>query len=269
MSSPSDSTPIAIVGIGCRFPGKANSPAEFWRLLRDGVDAITAFPPERYDLEGLFDADPASLGKLYVRRGGTMDFVDRFDADFFGISPREARHIDPQQRVLLEVAYEALDDAGIPLDRLRGSLTGVFVGISTHDYGDIQIYPANRERITSHSNIGTATSIAANRVSYLYDLRGPSFIVDTACSSSLTAVHLACQSLRRGECELALVGGAQLLLTPEITMGFCKASMLSPTETCRAFDAARMATSAAKASACSCSSRSHAHWQMATRFTRR
>ncbi len=174
---------------------------------------------------------------MYVRRGGTVNDVDQFDAGFFGISPREAAHIDPQHRLLLEVAYEALDDAGIPLDRVAGTPTGVFVGISTHDYGDIQMYPANREQISSHSNSGTATSIAANRISYLYDLRGPSLTVDTACSSSLTAVHLACESLRRGECSHALVGGAQLLLTPEPTIGFCKASMLSPDEQCRAFDA--------------------------------
>ena len=228
---------IAIVGIGCRFPGKANSPTQFWELLRNGVDAITEWPRARFDVDYAFHPDPATAGKMYVRRGGTVEGIEGFDAEFFGISPREARHIDPQHRLLLEVAYEALDDAGIPLERISGTPTGVFVGISTHDYGDIQMYPGNREQISSYSNSGTATSIAANRVSYIYNLKGPSMTIDTACSSSLTAIHLACRSLRSAECSVALVGGAQMVLTTEVTVGFCKASMLSPNETCHAFDA--------------------------------
>jgi 1-acyl-sn-glycerol-3-phosphate acyltransferase len=229
---------VAIVGIGCRFPGGANSPEQFWRLLHDGVDAISEIPSDRFELGNLFDADPTAPGKLYVRWGGYVDNITEFDAQFFGISPREAAHIDPQHRMLLEVTYEALEDAGIHLEHIRGSATGVFVGISTHDYGDIQMHPANRAQIASHSNSGTATSIAANRISYLLDLRGPSLAVDTACSSSLTAVHLACRSIADGECGVALVGGVQLLLTPEPTIGFCKATMLSPDGRCHAFDAA-------------------------------
>jgi 1-acyl-sn-glycerol-3-phosphate acyltransferase len=174
---------------------------------------------------------------MYTRWGGYVEDVDRFDAAFFGFSPREASRIDPQHRMLLELTQEALEDAGIPTDRLAGSRAGVFVGVSTHDYGDMQMWPSNRTRIDAHSNAGVAGSIAANRISYAFDLRGPSMIVDTACSSSLTAAHLALRSLADGECDLAIVGGAQLLLTPEVTIGFCKASMISPDGRCRAFDA--------------------------------
>jgi len=154
-----------------------------------------------------------------------------------GLPPREAVRMDPQHRFLLELTQEALEDAGIPSDRLAGSRTGVFVGLSTHDYGDIQMWPSNRERIDGHANSGTASSIAANRVSYAFDFRGPSMVVDTACSSSLTAMHLACGSLRSGECDVAVVGAAQALLTAELTIGFCKASMISPDGRSRAFDA--------------------------------
>ena len=173
--------PVAIVGIGCRFPGGANSPAAFWKLLLDGVDANREVPAERFDLGRVFDADRARPGRMYTRWGGFVDGIDQFDAGFFGFSPREAVRIDPQHRMLLEVAWEALEDAGLPPDRLAGSPTGVFVGISTHDYGDLQAYPGNRSLIDSHTNSGGAGSIAANRISYVYDFRGPSFIVDTAC----------------------------------------------------------------------------------------
>ncbi len=228
---------VAIVGLGCRFPGGASSPERFWKLLRAGTDAITDVPADRYDVGRYFDADVARAGMLYTKRGGFLENLKGFDARFFGISPREAVRIDPQHRLLLEVAWEALEDAGQIPERLAGSKTGVFVGISTHDYGDIQMYPGNRRLIDGYANSGTATSIAANRVSYLFDFRGPSFTVDTACSSSLTAVHLACQSLASGDCDLALAGGVQVLLTPELTIGFCKATMLSPDGRCKAFDA--------------------------------
>ena len=265
-----DRTTIAIVGIGCRFPGSANSPAAFWHLLSNGIDATGELPPERFDLKQIYDPDPAVPGKIYVNRGGFIDRVDAFDAAFFGISPREAMVIDPQHRLLLEVSYEALDDAGIALDRVAGTATGVFVGISTHDYGDIQMYPGNRREIGSHSNSGTATSIAANRVSYIFDLRGPSMTVDTACSSSLTArAPRVRRASAAGECDVALVGGVQLVLTAEPTIGFCKASMLSPDAQCRAFDASANGYRArARAPASSCSSRSPPRWRTATRFTR-
>ncbi len=227
----------AIVGIGCRFPGGANSPEEFWRLLRDGVEAISEVPSDRFDVDSVFDPDPARKGTMYTRRGGFVEEIDKFDAAFFGFSPREASRVDPQHRLLLEIAYEAVEDAGMSADRIAGTRTGVFVGYSAHDYSSMQMYPFNRHLIDSHSMTGGASSIAANRISYMLDLRGPSFIVDTACSSALTAVHLAMRSLRNGECDLALAGGAQLNLTPEISIGFCKASMISPDGRCHAFDA--------------------------------
>ena len=228
---------MAIVGMGCRFPGSADTPARFWNLLVRGGDAITEIPPDRPQLVSLYDPDPARPGAVYSRWGGFVDGIDRFDAAFFGISPREARRIDPQQRLLLEVAWEALEDAGLPADRLAGTATGVFVGISGHDYADLQSRPEQRALIDVHVNAGSATSIAANRISYLLDLRGPSVAVDTACSSALTALHLACASLAAGECELAVVGAVNALLTPEPSIGFCKAGMLSPTGRCRPFDA--------------------------------
>jgi 1-acyl-sn-glycerol-3-phosphate acyltransferase len=231
------SSDVAIVGIGCRFPGGANSPDAFWKLLQSGVDAITDVPADRPELLRFYDPDPATPGRLYLRRGGFMDRIDGWDAGFFGISPREAAHIDPQHRLLLEVVWEALEDAGIPPDQLAGSRTGVFIGISTHDYADLHSHPHQFDQIGIHSNSGVATSIAANRISYLYDFRGPSFTVDTACSSSLTALHLACRSIRDGESDLAVAGGVQLHLNPALTIGFCKASMLSPSGECRAFDA--------------------------------
>ncbi len=232
-----ESDHVAIVGIGCRFPGGADGPLEFWRLLEQGFDAIAEPPPSRAAFLDAFDPDAKAPGRTYTRRGGFLDRIDLFDAQFFGISPREAAHIDPQHRLLLELAWEACEDAGVSPQALAGSNAGVFVGISTHDYGDIQMYPAHRREIDMHTNIGTATSIAANRISYAFDLRGPSMAIDTACSSSLSAVHLACQSLRAGECDVAIVGGAQILLAPELTIGFSKASMLSREGACRAFDA--------------------------------
>ena len=228
---------IAIIGIGCRFPGGADTPEKFWNLLKDGFNAVKEAPPSRSAFTELFDPDPRKPGRLYSRWGGFLERVDQFDAAFFGISPREAVCIDPQHRLLLELVWEACEDAGLAPSRLAGSRTGVFVGISTHDYGDIMMYPWNRSGIDLYSNSGTATSIAANRISYIYDFRGPSFSVDTACSSSLTALHLACQSLRSGDCDLAVVGGVQMLLAPELTIGFCKASMLSRDGLCKAFDA--------------------------------
>ena len=233
----SQATCYAIVGIGCRFPGHANSPEQFWRLLCDGIEAVSEIPAERFDIDRYYDPDPSRPGKLYIRRGGFADYADRFDAGFFGISPREAQQMDPQQRMLLEVAWEALEDGGQTLEQLAGSRTGVFVGISTHDYGDVVAGSANRHAIEAHTATGTATSIAANRISYVFDFRGPSIALDTACSSSLTAVHLACRSLALDECDVALAGGVNLFLHPHSAMGLARASMLSPDGHCRAFDA--------------------------------
>jgi myxalamid-type polyketide synthase MxaE and MxaD len=226
--------PIAIVGIGCRFPG-ANDPAAFWQLLRDGVDAIREVPADRFDQHAFYDPDPATPGKMNTRWGGFLGQVDRFDANFFGISPREALRMDPQQRLLLEVTWEALQDAGQVPERLAGTQTGVFIGISTNDYGRLQW--DDLERIDAYAGTGNALSIAANRISYLLDFRGPSLAIDTACSSSLVAVHLACRSLRNGESTLALAGGVNLILSPAIAINFTKAGAMAPDGRCKAFDA--------------------------------
>lgn len=229
--------PIAIVGIGCRFPGNANSPEAFWKLLRDGVNAITEVPAERWSLRALYDPNREKAGKIYTRTGGFIEDVDQFDAQFFGISPREAVRIDPQHRLLLEVAYEALDDGGQVPKGLAGTSTGVFIGISSHDYNNIQESVSERNLIDAYTNLGVADSIAANRISYEFNFHGPSMSVDTACSSALVAVHLACQSIWNGESTMALAGGVNALLKPELTIGFSKASMLSPDGQCRSFDA--------------------------------
>ncbi|MFQ5794194.1 MAG: type I polyketide synthase [Candidatus Bipolaricaulia bacterium] len=226
--------PIAIIGIGCRFPG-ANGPDAFWQLLQDGMDAITEVPADRWDIDAFYDPTPDALGKMNTRWGSFLEQVDQFDPHFFGISPREAARIDPQQRILLEVAWEALEDGGQVPDRLAGTRTGVFIGISTNDYGRIQL--SDPDLIDAYAGTGNALSIAANRLSYLFDLQGPSAAVDTACSSSLVAVHLACCSLWNGESTLALAGGVNLILSPAITINFTKAGVMAPDGRCKAFDA--------------------------------
>jgi acyl transferase domain-containing protein len=237
MTHPGMTAGYAIVGIGCRFPGGADSPAAFWELLREGRDVVGPVPEDRPDWAALYDPDPAAVGRIYAREGGFVDGIDAFDPLCFGISPREAVRMDPQQRLLLEVVWHAVEDARIDVSSLAGSDTGVFVGISTHDYADVQMHPENRMHIDAHSNTGGATSIAANRISYAFDLRGPSLAVDTACSSAMTAVHLAGRALESGECDLAVAAGVQLLLRPELTIGFCRATMLSVDGRCKAFDA--------------------------------
>ena len=229
-----ESEPIAIIGIGCRFPG-SNGPEEFWQSLRDGVDAITEVPADRFHLNRVYDSDPIVPGKINTRWGGFVDQVDQFDPQFFGISPREAARMDPQQRLLLEVAWEALEDAGQVGEKLAGSQTGVFVGISNNDYGRTQF--SDLSRIDAYAGTGNALSIAANRISYSFDFRGPSIAIDTACSSSLVAVHLACSSLRNGESTLAVAGGVNLILSPAITMNFTKAGVMAPDGRCKTFDA--------------------------------
>jgi acyl transferase domain-containing protein/acyl-CoA synthetase (AMP-forming)/AMP-acid ligase II/acyl carrier protein len=224
---------IAIVGMSCRFPG-ADSLDEFWQLLRNGVDGISEVPARRWDLQEFYDPNRATPGKMNTRWGGFLKQVDQFDPYFFGISPREASRMDPQQRLLLEVAWEALEHAGQAPERFSGSQTGVFVGISSNDYAQLQYNDI--EQIDAYSGTGNAHSIAANRLSYLLDLRGPSMAIDTACSSSLVAVHLACQSIRNGECDMALAGGVNLILTPELTITFSQARMMSEYGRCRTFD---------------------------------
>ncbi|UFP94721.1 type I polyketide synthase [Gloeobacter morelensis] len=227
--------PLAIVGMGCRFPGGAENPERFWQLLRDGVDAIRDVPPERWSLADLYDPDPGATGKTCTRRGGFLEQVDRFDAEFFGISPPEAQRMDPQQRLVLEVAWEALEDAAIVPAALAGSRTGVFIGICHSDYDTL----AFRQYSGIHmlDTTGTSDCIAANRLSYLLDLRGPSLAIDTACSSSLAALHLACQSLWLAESTLALAGGVHLNLSPERSIGLSQGRMLATDGRCKTFDA--------------------------------
>ncbi|MBW4514700.1 MAG: aminotransferase class I/II-fold pyridoxal phosphate-dependent enzyme [Timaviella obliquedivisa GSE-PSE-MK23-08B] len=226
--------PVAIIGIGCRFPG-ANNPEAFWQLLRNGVDAITEIPCDRWDNTRFYDPDPTQPNKTNQRWGGFLDQVDQFDPQFFGIAPREASSIDPQQRIILEVAWEALEDAGQVPGELAGSQTGVFVGIGTHDYS-VMLWqnPVNDPYATT----GTGNCIAANRISYALDLRGPSLAIDTACSSSLVSVHLACQSLWQGESTLALAGGVNVLLLPTAMVGFTKSGLMAADGRCKTFDAA-------------------------------
>ncbi len=201
------SEPIAIVGMGCRFPGGANGPDAFWRLLAGGVDAITEVPAGRWDMERLFDPDPDTPGKMCTRYGGFLDHIDRFDAAFFDITPREAAAIDPQQRMLLEVAWEALEHGGLPAQRLFGEPVGVFVGLTATDYLQLELRETPTEQIDPYFATGGSPSVASGRVSYVFGFQGPSITIETACSSSLVAVHLAAQSLRARECDVALAGG--------------------------------------------------------------
>ncbi len=228
--------PIAVVGIGCRFPGGEAGPLDFWRFLLGGGDGIREVPPDRWDVDALYDPDPRAPGKMTTRWGGFLSDVRRFDARFFGVSAREAAAMDPQQRLLLEVAWEAFEDAGLARERTAGSRTGVFVGVSGLDYVNLQI--GDLARIDGYTGSGIAHSMVPNRLSYLLDLRGPSVAIDTACSSSLVALHLACQSLRAGECDLALAGGVNLILAPETTVSFSKFGMMAADGRCKTFDAA-------------------------------
>ncbi|NEP60043.1 MAG: acyltransferase domain-containing protein, partial [Symploca sp. SIO2G7] len=230
--------PIAVVGMACRFPGGASTPEAYWKLLRNGVDAAGEVPVQRWDLGTYYDPDPAVPGKMYTRGGSFVDDVDRFDPQFFGISPREAISLDPQQRLLLEVSYSALENAGIPAFDQQGSATGVFVGLSFDDYSQRSVRSGNPAHIDAFSSLGNTRSIAAGRIAYVFGFQGPTMQLDTACSSSLLAVHLASQSLRTGECNLALAGGVSLMLSPEATIALCKLQALSADGRCKTFDAA-------------------------------
>jgi acyl transferase domain-containing protein len=227
--------PIAIVGIGCRFPGGADTPEQFWDHLGAGRDAISEIPADRFDVDDYFDEDPYAPGSMNTRWGGFLEDIDRFDATYFGIPPREATRMDPQQRLLLEVAVEALERAGQSESRVAGSRTGVFVGATMDDYADRQY--VDFDSIDAYSVTGNVHCVIANRLSFLLDLRGPSVAVDTACSSSLVAVHLAVQSLRNRECDLALAGGVNVVLSPEPTVAMSKWGVMAPDGRCKPFDA--------------------------------
>jgi len=230
--------PIAVIGMGCRFPGGADDPAAFWGLLESGGDAIRALPRDRWNIDEYYDPDPDAAGKMYIRHGGFLERVDGFDAPFFGISPREAACMDPQHRLVLEVGWEALEDAGIAPAGLRGSRTGVFVGIGQNDYGRLQFGGRDAERIDTYDGTGNLFCFAPGRLAYILGLQGPNMAIDTACSSSLVAIHQACLSLRTGECDMAIAGGVHLVLSPEVTIFLSRAHVLAPDGRCKAFDAA-------------------------------
>lgn len=224
---------IAIISMACRFPGGADDPEALWRLLAAGEDAITEVPAGRWDTQELYDPDPEATGKAYSLRGGYLSGIDRFDATFFGISPREAAAMDPQQRLLLQTSWEAIERAGIVPDTLNGSSTGVYIGLYDSGY----LASAGLDQLDGHVGTGSASSVASGRIAYTLGLQGPAVTVDTACSSSLVALHLAARSLAGGECDLALAGGATLLVTPRGHVEFSRLRGLSPSGRCSPFSA--------------------------------
>ena len=234
--SPTLDEPIAVIGLGCRFPGDISSPEELWEFLSTGRSAVSEVPADRWAPFSGGSPDAATALSETTRWGSFLTDIDEFDAEFFELSPREAAKMDPQQRLLLEVAWEALEDAGIPPTSLRRTQTGVFAGACAADYA--YLASSDLTQVDAWSNTGGALSIIANRLSYFLDLRGPSVTVDTACSSSLVALHLACQSLRTGDCDMAIAAGVNALLSPAIFRGFDQAGALSPTGSCHSFDAA-------------------------------
>lgn len=228
---------IAIIGVGCRFPGKVDDVESYWKLLAEGREAVVEVPADRWNADRYYDEEPGLVGKSIAKRGGFIDGLDQYDPQFFGISPREAPYIDPQQRLLLETAWEAIEDAGIVLDLEKGTDIGVFMGVSHNDYQIIQGTPWDSAGISPHSPTGSAHSIAANRISYSLNLLGPSVAMDTACSSALTAVHAACEHIWTGRGDVAMAGGVTIMVTPGGFIGFSQAGMLSPDGHCKAFAA--------------------------------
>jgi len=228
---------IAIIGMGCRFPRSCDNPDAFWNLLRSGIDAITEIPLDRWDADAYYDPEPAVPGKMNTRWGGFLRSIDEFDANFFRISPREANSMDPQQRLVLEVSWEALEDAGQSADDLIGSETGVFLGIGRNDYSQIHGISEDPKRIDPYFGTGNAFSFLTGRLSYLLGLRGPSVSIDTACSSSLVAIHLACMSLRARECNLVLAGGVNVILSPHVNIYLSQLRTFAADGRCKTFDA--------------------------------
>ena len=228
--------PIAVIGIGCRFPGGSGNPAAFWQLLQAGGDAVVDVPHDRWDIDALFDPDPDAPSRMAVRKGGFLTDVSGFDSAFFGISPREALSMDPQQRLLLEVSWEALEHAAIAPESLSGSATGVFVGICNSDHFQ-RLLARGTDSIDGYLASGNAHSVAAGRIAYSLGLQGPALSIDTSCSSSLVALHVACRSVRSGESRLAIAAGVNVMCSPETTIALSKAHMLAPDGRCKTFDA--------------------------------
>ncbi|WP_156746665.1 type I polyketide synthase, partial [Mycobacterium sp. E1715] len=231
--------PIAVIGMGCRLPGGVDNPDQFWELLRDGRSGIVPVPPERWDADALYTDDHTVPGTICNREGGFLSTwqPDEFDAEFFSITPREAAAMDPQQRLFLEVAWEALEDAGIPPHTIRGTQTSVYVGVTAYDYMLTLSEAMRPEELDAYVLTGNSANFAAGRMAYLLGARGPAMVLDTACSSSLVAIHLACQSLRWNESDTALVGGTNLLLSPGTSIACSRWGMLSPAGQCKTFDA--------------------------------
>ncbi|MFI4962439.1 MAG: SDR family NAD(P)-dependent oxidoreductase, partial [Legionellales bacterium] len=228
--------PIALIGMGCRFPGGVRNISDFWQLLLSGTDPISEVPPSRWDINQYYDEDSNRPGKMNSRFGGFLQDIDCFDAAFFNISPKEAVNMDPQQRLFLEVAYQAIEQAALKPEKLEHSSTGVFVGVSMHDYELLRAKSDQEQDIGAYSNLGAASSAIGARLSYFLGLNGPSFAIDTACSSSMSALYQACMSLRSGDCDLALAGGVNVILDPDPTISYSKAHMLSPDGRCKTFD---------------------------------
>lgn len=236
LASAATDEPIAVIAVACRFPG-APDPDAYWELLSGGVDAIREIPEDRFDVDEFYDPDQQTPGKIYTRNGGYLDSVDTFDPEFFGISPREAMWIDPQQRLMLEIAWEGLERAGYAPSSLRGSRSGVFVGVGANEYSHL-LSGDSVENLEAHFITGNALNAIAGRVAFTLGLEGPAMAVDTACSSSLVAVHQAAQALHSGDCDLALAGGVNVLLSPASIVAASQARMLSPDGRCKTFDAA-------------------------------
>jgi acyl transferase domain-containing protein/acyl carrier protein len=237
LAEPGSNKPLAIVGIGCHFPGGAHAPDLYWDLLRSGTDATREVPETRWNADRYHDPNPQKVGKMVTRRGGFLDEIDQFDPQFFGISPREANLVDPQQRLLLRTTWEALEDGGISVESLAGTDVGVFVGGFTLDYQLLQNQGrTSRYRFKTHSATGMMMTMLANRISFAFDFRGPSMTIDTACSSSLVAVHLAALSIWNGECDLALAGGVNIMIGPNTAIAESKSGFLAPDGRCKAFD---------------------------------
>ena len=228
--------PIAIVGMGCRYPGGVRTPDEFWELLSSGRDILRDIPGERWDVNAHYDPEMTVPGKMYVRQGYYIDDIDQFDPQFFGLSPREAESLDPQQRLVMEVSWETLENAGIAPSILQGGKTGVFVGQYWDDYSSQRIFSTDNRQIDRYAQLSSLRGLTAGRICHILDSHGPAIQLDTACSSSSLAVHLACQSLRTGESDLALAGGVSLILAPEHLIGICQMNALSPDGRCKTFD---------------------------------